>query len=305
MSKRQDYQQGFSDRASTVRARTYILTLAIVIGLIFYFLLTIIFNAQVNIVDLIFIATIQIVVHSAYFPDGELYGARNKIYINNKKIYNLKATAVNNNRKVKELREYCEYEYEERKKQYIINELGALGISDNEFAEFKKLSPEALKTIKEYEIDGKLFYFNRSRRKRLYALIFKKLPVEKNSPETILAACENNSNHRITDGSVAYKIKSHIKKVIIAIGFGFLLAYIGFTFADGITFEKIARLVLYIVGIFTTAIMSFSRGETCSKVYKNQFYIDLSNFLDEFFEWLSSVKDTNVQVEMPKEETAE
>ena len=31
--------------------------------------------------------------------------------------------------------------------------------------------------------------------------------------------------------------------------------------------------------------MSFTGGETCRKVYKNNFYIGLTNFITGFFEW--------------------
>ena len=51
------------DRASTVRLRTWTLTLAILIALALYFLVQVGWNDKVNFVDLIFVATVQIMMH--------------------------------------------------------------------------------------------------------------------------------------------------------------------------------------------------------------------------------------------------
>ena len=120
-----ELKKGMTNRVKTVRARTWTLTIAIVIAIILYFLVNVGWTNQVNIIDLLFIGALQIVVHFIYFPDGEIYGAKDTAFLSNKHIYNVKATAINNNGKIAELREYCEHEYHERITCHITKECGA------------------------------------------------------------------------------------------------------------------------------------------------------------------------------------
>ena len=62
------------DRANTIRLRTWTLTLAIVVTLVFYFLVTVSTKQEINPIDFIFLCLVQIVTHCLYFPDGDLYG---------------------------------------------------------------------------------------------------------------------------------------------------------------------------------------------------------------------------------------
>ena len=48
-----------------------------------------------------------------------------------------------------------------------------------------------------------------------------------------------------------------------------------------------------ITTLFTTAVMAFTSGETCSKVHKSHFYLDLANFIDGFNEWNSKTNKEN------------
>ena len=116
-------------------------------------------------------------------------------------------------------------------------------------------------------------------------MIFKELPVEPNHPETIMSAVENNGTKAVKDGSVAYKTHSYIRKALQAVVIGGIFAYIGYTVRDGIGIAEIAQIFMYLTSLFSTAVMSFSSGETCSKVYKSHFYVDLVNFIDGFNEW--------------------
>ena len=128
-------------------------------------------------------------------------------------------------------------------------------------------------------------FFTKKNKSKLYDLIFKAIPVEKNTPETIMSAIENNGNKAIKDTSRHYKKVMYIMTFVKAIAIGGVLAYIGYTLRDGIGIAEITSLLMYLTAMFTTIILSFSYGEVCSKVYKNRFYLELSNFFDAFFEW--------------------
>jgi hypothetical protein len=45
---------------------------------------------------------------------------------------------------------------------------------------------------------------------------------------------------------------------------------------------------MYLTAFFSTAVLGFSSGENCSKIYKSRFYVDLVNFIDGFNEWDNS-----------------
>ena len=64
---------------------------------------------------------------------------------------------------------------------------------------------------------------------------------------------------------------------------------------------EITRIITCLVSMFSTAVLSYSTGETCSKVYKNRYYIDLVNFIDGFNEWCGEQPEP----EIVEEETEE
>ena len=292
------YTKTIKDRASTIRLRTWTLTLAITVTLVFYFLVQVSTKQIINPVDFVFLCIVQIITHCLYFPDGDLYGQKNQSFIDNKTAYNDKASEINQHRRIGKLREYCKVEYEERKQRYILNECGAIDITIDELNILKQLGEKEIKHLKKYEFkymvtteDGsqeeqsKLIFFSKVKRKKLYDLIFKELPVEPNHPETIMSAVENNGTKAVKDGSVAYKTHSYIRKILQAVVIGGIFAYIGYTVRDGIGIAEIVQILMYLTSLFSTAVMSFSSGETCSKVYKSHFYVDLVNFIDGFNEW--------------------
>ena len=121
-----------------VRARAWLVLIALLLAIAFYFIFTVVKNDTVNLINLIFMSTIGIATHFAMFPEGENYGQTTTVFVNNKLAYNSRAVAVNENRAVKELREYCEIEYTERRERYIRNQLGIIGITYEEYEEFKK-----------------------------------------------------------------------------------------------------------------------------------------------------------------------
>ena len=55
--------------------------------------------------------------------------------------------------------------------------------------------------------------------------------------------------------------------------------------AYGFGWGDVARLITYVGSLLITAIMSFTSGEKIQKVYKTEFYIELSQFIERFYEW--------------------
>lgn len=307
------------DRANTIRLRTWTLTLAIVVTLVFYFLVTVSTKQEINPIDFIFLCLVQIITHCLYFPDGDLYGQKTKTFIDNKQAYNDRATEINQHKKIGQLREYCKIEFEERKKRYILNECGSIDITLDELNILKQLKEEEIKKLKCYEFKykdkdtgkekSKIVNFSKAKRKRLYNLIFKKLPIEPNYPETIMSAVENDGNSAIKDSSISYKAHSYIRKIFQAVVIGGIFAYIGYTVRDGIGIAEIVQILMYLTALFSTAVLGFSGGENCSKIYKSRFYVDLVNFIDSFNEWeiKNPVKaeDTLIEDVEEVEETAD
>lgn len=280
-------------RLVSVRLRTWTLTLAIVITLIFYFLVNVVTRQTINWIDFVLLCILQIVMHSTYFPDGEIFGQKDKSFIDNKKAYNDKANDINQNGEFSKLRDYCKFEFEQRKKAYITNECSFIGITEKELEELKQKSEKEVKKLKVYEaketVNGveksKIVFLSKTKRKHLLNLLFEPLPVEENHPETIMSAVENNGNKAIKDGSISFKIQSYIRKALTAVVVGGIFAYIGYTVRDGFGIAQIVSIMMHLTTLFTTAVMAFTSGETCSKVYKNHFYVDLANFIDGFNEW--------------------
>ena len=287
--EREKFVNGIKDRASVIRLRTWTLTLALITALILYFLVQITTKQTMSWIDFALLCSMQILVYSIYFPDGDLFGQRNKTFIANKDAYNEKATQVNSNRKNARLREYCEVEFQERRMRYIENECGAIGITYEDYEVLKGFTKTEIKALEKYvskkDEQGKTIVFSNRNKRRLMKLLFHDIPVERNNPETIMSAVENDGKRAIRDESVRYKRHAYIRKFLMAIGLGLIFAYIGYKLKDGIGFAEIISIVMYLTTIFSTAVMAYSSGETCSRVYKNRFYVELANFIDRFNEW--------------------
>ena len=295
MANENETYQAAKQRFETIRLRTWTLTLAILVSLALYIVVNVTTRQAINWVDFILLCSMQIIVHSLYFPDGDLFGQKDKAFISNKTAYNNKATKINEDKLIANLRKYCNVEFEERKQRYILNQCGLIGITLNELEILKQMSEKEILSLEKFEpiemVDGqeksKLMFFSKHKRKILYNLIFKPLPVEKNHPETIMSAVESNGNKAIRDGSIAYKLHSYIRKILTAVVVGGVFAYIGYTLRDGFGFAQVVQIAMYITTLFTTAVMAFTSGETCSKVHKSHFYLDLAIFIDGFNEWNS------------------
>lgn len=301
MGESENFKRATKQRVETIRLRTWTLTLAILISLALYLLVNVTTKQSINWIDFVLLCTMQIIVHSLYFPDGDLFGQKDTAFISNKSAYNEKASEINEKKEIANLRKYCNYEFEERKQRYIQNQCGLIGITLEELELLKqhdekyilKLQSFETKEIVNGEEKSRLIFFSKHKRKILYNLIFKPLPVEKNYPETIMSAVENNGNKAIKDGSISYKAQSYIRKILTAVVVGGIFAYIGYTLRDGFGFAQVVQICMYVTTLFTTAVMAFTSGETCSKVHKSHFYLDLANFIDGFNEWNSKTNKEN------------
>lgn len=301
MGESENFKRATKQRVETIRLRTWTLTLAILISLALYLLVNVTTRQSINWIDFVLLCTMQIIVHSLYFPDGDLFGQKDTAFISNKSAYNEKASEINEKKEIANLRKYCNYEFEERKERYILNQCGLIGITLEELDVLKQKSEKDILELEKFEtkeiVDGKeksrMMFFSKHKRKILYDLIFKPLPVEKNHPETIMSAVENNGNKAIKDGSISYKAQSYIRKILTAVVVGGIFAYIGYTLRDGFGFAQVVQICMYVTTLFTTAVMAFTSGETCSKVHKSHFYLDLANFIDGFNEWNSKTNKEN------------
>ena len=288
-----DFRKGVHDRLSSVRTRTWSITLSLIVMLIFFYIMNVTTKQAMSWIDFLMLSFVQVVAHSIYFPDGEIFGTKDETFTNNKNNYNDKANKINQEKKHERLRTYCDVDFEERKKRYVLNQLAIIGISFEEFKQLKSKPAEEIKTIKRFEtteiIDGekipKTIQFGRKKRKILCDLIFKPLPVERNHMETIMSAVENDGTHAIKDTSVAYKRRNYLSKFLKAVLVGGILAYVAYTARDGIGLAEITAIIMCIGSLFITATLAFSAGEQCTRVYKNRFYLELGNFIDEFAEW--------------------
>lgn len=296
-----NYVNATKHRLTTIRLRTWTLTLAIMVSLGFYLIVNVTTKQSINWIDFILLTTLQIVVHTLYFPDGDLFGQKDNAFISNKNAYNEKATEINQNKEIAKLRKYCKWEYNERKERYILNVLGEIGLTESEFEQLKLKTEKEIKQMQSFEakeiVDGKeksrLIILSKHKKTLLINLLFKPLPIEENHPETIMSAVENDGNKAIRDGSIAYKTQSFVRKIFTAVVIGGIFAYIGYKVKDGFGWTEVVSICMYLTTLFTTAVMAFTSGETCSKVHKSHFYLNLANFIDSFNEWTTTHKEEN------------
>ena len=282
--EKEEMKEEIKGRLTSVRLRTFILTITIVVCIVFYCLMQWVFTGKIDFITLFIVGLLQILTHYAYFDEGSVFGEKDKVYKANKLAYNLKATKINEEKKFGALREYCQYEFEERKKRYMFSEFAKIGISQEEFDVLKQKTQKEIKQLKSHEWNGRIIYFTKSRKKLLYNLIFKPIPVKANEPEFIMSAINVNLTEKIKDGSVAYTTVQHVRKILKATILAVFFSYVGITFKN-FSYMNIVEMIFYLSAVFITAIFSYSYGEKKTKVYKNILYVQLNNFMDCFEEW--------------------
>lgn len=177
-----NYTEQVRSRVKIIRLRTWTLTLTTVTLLVLYIFVTLSIKAKIDLIDFAITAAIQISTHFAYFADGERYGELDDLFIKARKGYNAAADRIMAESTVEILREYCEFEYEERKSLYIADACGKIGISVVEFERLAQKPVSELKVIKRYEYDGKVVYFTKARRKALIRLVYGKTPSRQIAP---------------------------------------------------------------------------------------------------------------------------
>ena len=273
-------------RVAVVRVRTWTLTLAILVSLALYIVVNITMRQSLNVVDFVFLCLVQILVHVIYFPDGDLFGQTDKTYVANKDAYNGKATGIS----LEKLREYCEFEFEQRRQEYVRNQCALVGITSEELEKLKDHTEKEImemdKIIVKVKDKDVIVPLSKTKRKILRALIFEPLPVRKNRAEVITSAIDKNDDGgEIKDKSINYKRQSDVKKIVLTIVLSLFFGYVTFKIIEGFGFAQIIQICMYLTSMFSTAVTSFTSGENCSKVYKSRFYLELSNFIDGFNEW--------------------
>lgn len=278
------------EKVKIIRVRTWTLTLALCAAVILYFLIDVVFNNSIDWISFVFLSVLQITSYAIYFPDGELSGTKSSSYINNKTAYNNKATDINTKHEVGKVREYCKYNYEERRQNYIEIECGHIGIDIEEFNALKELTEKEIKSLKMWSYkptkdEEKIIHFSKAQRKKLYKLIFCPIPVKANEAEFIMSGVESSKSGKIVDISKRYNAQQFILKIFFAVILGAFMAYLGFKMKDGPTLADFVQMFMYLLAIFINAVLSFTAGEKSTKVYKSNFYLQLANYLDCFDEW--------------------
>ena len=288
-----------TSKGMIIRVRTITLTILVVFCLALYLLVQTYFKDEISWIDFIILTTVTIITHFAYFPDGELNGQRDERYIVNNRAYNEKAEKINAKRQIFNLNEYCKVDFDTRKKSYVETNCGYLEITPEILEYFR--DNYSVKDLKKNEYlytsakQDKKYFLSRYKRKVLYKLLFKELPIGYNYPDTILSAKETDSSKAIEDGSKKFKYITNTTKIITALILGLVLAYIGLTKKDNFTIADLCKMIMYLTSIVSTAVFSYSSGEKSIKVFKTDFYIALSNFIERFFVWL--LEDKNIDIE--------
>ena len=162
------------NRFMALRIRTLVLTLVIIVTLAFYLCVNAIINEEIDLIDFAILSFVQIVTHCLYFPDGELYGSNNVKLVANRNSYNTKANLVNQKMQFAELKDYCKVDFDTRKRSYIETKCGYIGLTydDYKFIE-ANYSLENIKTSHSLELNGKVYFLSRYKRKVLIAILFK------------------------------------------------------------------------------------------------------------------------------------
>lgn len=273
-----------------LRTRTLALTFVLTTGIIFYCLMQWVITGNLDLINLIISGLIQILTHFAYYDDGKIYGEKDSGFKSNKDAYNANANKVNDDNMFSELKNYCQEEFKERKQRYLNAKFSYIGISESDFILLKQMSENEINKLKKFENEKKIIHFTKKKRKALYDLIFKPLPVEPNEPEFIMSAVSFDKSKGIQDKSVLFEKITHLRVVLKATILALFIAYIGISLRENFSWESIIEMIYFIIVMVYTAIFSFSYGEKHTRIYKSNFYNELTMFLDGFFEYIKNSK---------------
>lgn len=271
-----------------LRTRTLALTFTLTTGIVFYCLMQWVITGNLDLISLIISGLIQILTHFAYYDDGKIYGEKDSGFKANKDAYNADANKVNDDNMFSELKNYCQEEFKERKQRYLNAKFSYIGISESDFILLKQMSENEINKLQKFENEKTIIHFTKKKRKVLYDLIFKPLPIEPNEPEFIMSAVSFDKSKGIKDKSVLFEKITHIRVVLKATILALFIAYIGISLRDNFFWESIVEMIYFIIVMVYTAIFSFSSGEKHTRIYKSNFYNELTMFLDGFFEYMKN-----------------
>lgn len=284
-----------------LRVPTILFTFLMVATLVIYFLVSVSFGSTLDVPNFVILATMEVVTYYLYFPDGQLKGQTSERFINNKSSYNAKASKVNQKRQIKNLQEYCIVEYRDRIKEYVETQMGYCDLDYADYLFLKDtLSYERFKKSKELNVNEKMIYLDKSKKKRLKKVLYSKLPIDANNSRTILSAVETNSQSAIHDSSKKDKAFSQVRMALKVLSIAFFSGYMLVTAKDGFNLTTVAMFVLDLFAIMVVAITSYMQGEINQKTHKANFYMDLAIFLDNFYEWLLLSKNIDIDTFVPE-----
>jgi hypothetical protein len=235
-----------------------------------------------------------------YYPDGQLKGQASERYITNKENYNTNANKVNKKRQNRNLQDYCVYEYKQRIQEYIETQLGYCDLNYNDYLYLKdRITEKELKRSKYVNINGEEVYLSKASKKILYRLLFKKMPVKANTSKMMLSAVESRAEASIRDKSKRDKALSDLRMIIKIGAIAYFSGYMIVT-TKAFTFETVVQMVMDLTSILVVIVLSYYMGEKNQRVYKADFYMELSQFLENFFEWLLYDKNIDIETFEPK-----
>lgn len=286
-----EYKTAVQDRIKTVRLRAWTLSMTITALLVLYIFVTLSIKSTLDVVDFVLTASIQISTHFTYFPEGARYGAKDELFIAARNAYNENAARITSESTVDSLRDFCEFDYEEKKARYIADVCGGeIGISADEYAILSQKSEAELKKIETFENKGKTFHFTKKRRKALLRLVYGKCPIERNNPDTVLSAVDRDYTRAIKDKSRTYNKAIAASRLFRSIFIGAFLAYIGYNLRDGLSLEAVIKSAVMLGSMIIAAISAYVAGERSTREFKKDFYVELSTFIDRFFSWSGIIK---------------
>lgn len=287
---------GASARMKVIRLRTWAITITTLALLVFYIFITLGLNETISWIDFAITAAIQLTSHFSYFYDGERYGETDKLFLSARDDYNERANRVLNAEGVgdqEDLREFCKWDFESRKKEYYTVECGKLNsLSLAEFDVLRQMGKEEIKGLEEWEKpSGEKIHFTKKQRARLAKLIFNPCPVRPNEPSTILSAVDADPTKNIRNGQKGAEKFAHGKRLFMTFGVSIFIGYLAIGTREGSLFSGIVRAAIFIGTLIMSSVSAYIQGERATKEYKKNFYIELTTFLSRFQSWIARTKN--------------
>lgn len=292
---RDEIIENVKERGRTVSLSAWLSTSIVTIGIVAMVLLGVESKDSLDLVFFVLMLVSQGIITTTWLPEGKQFGETKPLFMQTRSAYNGKVNDVISRQISMELKDYCDYDFEVRKKHYKMRMLAraALDFNDldkvaemqeNEFYDkflfWKKFKAWDKKKVGEDEIS-----LNKLQVRVLYTLIFKPLPIQANNVETIIGGATVSEVNPVKDTTSKYINKWLGGKFGILIVMSLITAYLGLRLAQGITLQAILQAIMLIMAVVTSLTSSFLTGERAITIHKRSYYVDASNFIDRFFEW--------------------